>query len=530
MELRQIAELESLDETRWLQWGKEGFSISSQKPKHLENNRETLARLYVACVEETKRRQKITTDDANRFVRSIWIEEGWQKRSKNIPRIFGEDGFLHRYLEGVPVSLTLFKKIWGRLSSSSEERVITLNPINVQWNEGIESFFDVDATPPGFLPKLYMAWRLKKDEELLKQIAHDLELISRIEDRKKRTLLTLAVLSHGAAYRELDGKRIQVPSFEEPRKLITYVGYQHLIAEGLKTISLEPTVQGAPGIYVCQGTELWPSQPSVLGSILANFAMHGSATEAYAHSWRRIHKHLRDLKRDSLDPIVCGHSMGGAMAIQIGLFSHDLVDQIWAFNPPVSNDRDYEFYQHMSEEERSKIFVVANQDDFAFWRIGAKVIGNVTLFLGKRRWRYYHVSVWDCLLIFPAFVKFILNVRHAFPAHQRIIALSDNYLSVELTQEEIEKENMERTHRFDYLHFFPKLYDPVKTLMHYVRRFFGWSLEDAYLCSEIEVITLLEEDLIDTITAENKEEIEHELEELRRQKARLQKRLKRIRP
>lgn len=530
MELKEIFALQTVDPSHWLQWGPEGFFVVSKKPKGDETNRETLARLYVACVEETRAQLKMEPDQANCYVRSIWIEEAWQKRSKHIPRILGEDGFLRLYLEGAPVSVALFKKVWRRLSFCAEERVMTLNPIHVEWNEQARIFFDVDATPPGILPKLYSAWRLKTDEKLLSQIAQDFELISRVEDHQKRIILTLAVLSHGAAYRELDRRVLKIPSFETPQKLIAYVCYQHLIAGGLKTISLMPLVPGASGIYVCQGTELWPSQPSVLGSILANFAMHGSATEAYAHSWRRIHKHLRDLKKNEGPlPIVCGHSMGGAMAVQIGLFSHDMIDQAWAFNPPVSNDRDYAFYQHLSQQERAKIFVVANQDDFAFWRIGAKVIGHVTLFLGKRRWRYYHVSIWDCLLIFPAFVKFILNVRHAFPAHQKVIALTDNFLSVELTKEEIEKENMERTRRFDYLHFFPKLYDPVKTILYYVRRLFGWSMEDAYLCSEIEVISLLEEDLLDSMTIENKEEIEHELEELRRQKERLQKRLTRIR-
>ena len=111
----------------------------------------------------------------------------------------------------------------------------------------------------------------------------------------------------------------------------------------MKTASLFPQEEGAPSIYLCQGTELWPSQPSMFGSILANFAQHGAATEAYAHSWRRIHKHLRELGR----PFVAGHSMGGSMALQIGLYSHALVERVYAFNPPVPGERDALFYQKL---------------------------------------------------------------------------------------------------------------------------------------------------------------------------------------
>ena len=211
--------------------------------------------------------------------------------------------------------------------------------------------------------------------------------------------------------------------------------------------------------------------------------------------------------------------------MQIGLYSHHLIDSVYAFNPPVPNVRDYSFYHQMSENCRNKIQVITNLDDFAFWRIGAKVIGNVTLFLGKKRWRYYSVGLWDCLFLIPAFIKFIRNVRHAFPAHQNIAALYENWVSVKLTQEEIEKENIERTSRFDYLHFFPKLYDPMKVLITRARKIFKWGLEEEYLRNEIEILALHERDLIDTITDENQAEVEHELKELRRQKGILIKKL-----
>ena len=502
----------------WILWKEERFSVQSTVPQQRRDNRETLARVFVACVDEVK----TNWEEASRFVRSLWIEEGDPGWPKSLPRIIGEDVFVRMYALGEPLSADLFHRIWKRLGSPVGDKTILLNPIRVEWNLESSHYFDEDATPPGLLPKLFIRKRLKKDKEQLDHIRQDLVRAANIEDPIRRRWLTLAILSHGAAYREIEGRVLSIPSFTQVGKLVAYRCHKHMIGEGVRTVSMAPIEEGAVPIYLCQGTELWPSQPTMIGSILSNFATHGSATAAYAHSWRRIHKHLRDLHNGCL-PLVAGHSMGGSLAIQIGLYSHDLIERAYAFNPPVPNVRDYDFYHTMDESRKEKIVVTANLDDFAFWRIGAKVIGNVTLFLGKRRWRYYPVSFWDCMLLIPAVVKFFLNVRHAFPAHQNIVALSENWISFFLTQEEIDKENQERPSRFDYLHFFPKFYDPMKALFQIIRKW--WRMEAQYLRNEIEIIALHERDLLDTLTDENQEEIMRELRELHRQKELLRRRL-----
>ena len=282
-----------------------------------------------------------------------------------------------------------------------------------------------------------------------------------------------------------------------------------------------------PGIYLCQGTEMWPSQPSMLGSLVANLGIHGSATDAYRHSWRRIHKHLRALKVGDKLPYVTGHSMGGAMALQIALYSHDLIEMAYASNPPLPNERDYDFYHKMQETRQKKLQVVANLDDFAFWRIGAKVIGQVRIHLGRTRWRYYPVHRWEMVLLIPAAIKLWLNILHSFPAHQHVIALDHCYVSLTLSEKEIEIENKERLHRFDYMRFLPQLYDPAKVIMNWLRKLFGWSLQEQYLKNEIEIIALHERELLSTRSEENSEEIEFELVELRHQKRELLKELKR---
>lgn len=519
----KIEEIVTSQDTGWLSWEHGTFAVQKKAPRIKRQNRETLAQLYVACVYEVTDKTEASEEQASQIVRSLWIEETSPKRPKSIPRIIGEDGFLRMYALGMPCPLSLFKKIWERTSERLDSKTIKLKPITVAWNKG--DFFDVDATPPGCLPKFFRRYRLKKDRELLLQIASDLEKVSTFRDTSKRIFLTLAILSHGAAYRELDGLQLKIPSFTEQGKLVLYQCQQHLIEAGLKTVSLVPQEIDEIPIYLCQGTEFWPSQPSMLGSIIANLGEHGSATVAYAHSWRRIHHHLRSLG----NPYVAGHSMGGALATQIGLYSHNLIRKAYAFNPPVPNERDYDFYHQLTEESKDKIHVIANLDDFAFWRIGSKVIGRVTLFLGIRRWKYYSVDLLDCMFLIPAFIKFIRNIHHAFPAHQRIAALEHNWVSVNLTEEEMEKENAERVGRFDYLHFLPKLYDPMKVLLTHSRKIFKWRLQAEYLRNEIEILALHERDLIDTLTEENRAETEKKLHHLRAQKEELLKQLVRVR-
>ena len=480
-------------------------------PIEEEENRETLARFVSFLLQKGDGRK----------IRALWNELLPPYKTKTIPTIISDDSFFSAYAFGKPLSVADARKIWKALELPIDEAKLWRSPIKVGYNEKAHLYFDVDATPPGLLPKIFASARRKKDPQLLAMIASDFKLVAGIEDNDLRKNLTLALLSFSVAYREIAGLQLQIPHFTQKDRLITVFCHSHLIAEGVRTISVIPDEEHTP-IYLCQGTELWPSQPSVLGSILANFAEHGSATEAYAHSFRRIHKHLRDLYHIHHKlPVVSGHSMGGALAMQIALYSHELIEESYAFNPPLPGERDQEFYRSLPANVQAQLKVFANLDDFAFWRIGANMIGNITLYLGKIRWRYYPVTLLDTILVLPAFFKFFLNVQHAFPAHQRIIPFCESYVSFELTQQEIEKETKERLSRFDYLHFFPKLYHPIKNILNLVRRLFGWKLREEYYHNEIEIIALHERDIIDTMTEKNREESDKKLLELRRQKEKL---------
>ena len=153
------------------------------------------------------------------------------------------------------------------------------------------------------------------------------------------------------------------------------------------------------------------------------------------------------------------------------------------------------------------------------------MIGKVTLFLGKERWRYHAITKSDMLLLLPAVVKIILNIIHVLPAHQKILSLCENYVTLLLSEEELALENKERVTRFDYLRFLPKLYHPLQAFILLLRKIFKWRLEEEYLRNEIEILALHERDLIDTRTEENYEEVNKKLESLATQKRELQAKL-----
>ncbi len=521
MEIEELLEQKPLRRYYLRYSSQKGFYTAKSLPKNRKTNRDVWARFYDACVTKT---------GSNKRVRAVWNSVLHSSGKRVIPSIVWRDGFLANYTLGNPLRIGRVMLLWNEIQHREVDP--TLNPIKIFWNERFEEFFDIVGAPPGFLSKFVRTIRLRRDSLLLGKIASDLQLVAEIEEHSLRKTLTLAILSHAAAYRELEGRQLAIPSFTTPNQLICYTCNQHLIEEGVKTISLipPPSEPQACGIYLCQGTEIWPSQQSTLGSIVANFAIHGSATEAYAHSWRRIHKHLKDLVDDEHRPlpIITGHSMGGSLAIQVALYSHGLIQQAHAFNPPMPNERDYEFYTQLAKATQSKVFVHANLDDFAFWRIGSKVIGNVTIYFGKKRWRYYPISLANTLTFFPAVVKLILNLKHAFPAHQHVFPFDEHSLMVTLTKEEIELENKERSKRFDYLRFFPKLYDPMRVFMKIVRRTLGWSLEEEFLRNELEIVMLHEQDLCESSTKENGKQMKRELMQLTHQKEELFKKIAKL--
>ena len=50
MNLAEIAADQTISDSQWLLWKKETFCLVSHKPVAVQQNRETLARVYDACV------------------------------------------------------------------------------------------------------------------------------------------------------------------------------------------------------------------------------------------------------------------------------------------------------------------------------------------------------------------------------------------------------------------------------------------------------------------------------------------------
>lgn len=498
------------------------FYLERKAPRTSQARRLVLSHVFEAMLKQVKPSFK-DISGASSFVRQMWREEIQEPPPWDLPAIISEDGFIRYYAEGRPLTFQVFKRIWKRIIEGPFEVQQLFNPISINHNEQASQFFDVKATPPGLRPKLMRSSRIKKDPELLNQVQSDLRLIATVQDLQKRRLLSLAILAHGASYRELEGQVLCIPSFTnpEPDLLIPYAFRHHFLWEGIKTISAKPLENEyeEPGLYLCQGTEIWPSQPSTLSSLFANLGKQGSATEPYAYCWKQIHRHLRELVLEGGPlPIVAGHSMGGSLASQIALYSHPLISSAYAFNPPVVEERDYRVYHRLSREAQKKLLVFANLDDLPFWRIGSKVIGQVTLFLSAKRWKYRPVRNWELLLVAPALVKALINLVDAFPSHQSIYPLTESSLSFQLSSEEIEKENLERVLRPDHLYFFHKLHPSARALIAFTRKHFKWIKYEDYLRSQIEILKLHEEDLRDTLAIEGSEESLRSLDEIHQQK------------
>jgi pimeloyl-ACP methyl ester carboxylesterase len=508
MTFAKIYQDSSLDDSLFLHW-KEGRAIVDEKRGTQEENRHLLALLF----EELSG----GTEGGSSRLREIWCGEAQAEPRWDLPLIIASDAFLQMYAEGEPVSLALFRKLYSR---SNESFSSELSPLRIGKTEEYDLYHGVKSVPPGVKAKLSSQWRKKSDPELLNRVQSDLNNLVQIDNNEERIWLTLTILSHGAAYRELHGMLLYVPSTVEKDVLVPYALSEHLIWEGVKTISMRPLDREhvEPGIYLCQGTEIWPSQPLMLGSIFANLSTHGSATEPYAHSWRQIHKHLRSLQKGGPRPIVAGHSMGGALATQIALYSHPLISMAYAFNPPVVEERDFQVFHRLSDRAKAKLLVFANIDDLPFWRIGSCVIGKVHLLLGEKRWKYYPFKEMDRFLVIPALIKAFRNLMHLVPAHQNIVPLMKTYCLAVLSEEEIRRENEERVNREDKISFFPKMYKVVRFLMEFTRRHFRWEKRREYLLSQLEIIELHEQDLQETLTMTGSEDISQELSELHLQK------------
>lgn len=513
MTFSKIAQDHALDDSLFLHV-KDGVVFVDEKKGTQEENRYLLALLF----EELSG----GTEEGSARLREIWRREAQMHPRWDLPLVLAKDAFLQMYAEGEPVTVGLFRKI---ASGTHEQSAPTLSPIHIGKTEDYARYHGVKSLPPGVKAKLSSQWRKKSDPELLLRVQSDLNNLIRIKDHEERVWLTLTILSHCAAYRELHGMLLYVPSTVEKNVLVPYALSEHLIWEGVKTISMRPLDREhlEPGIYLCQGTEIWPSQPLMLGSIFANLSSHGSATEPYAHSWRQIHRHLRALQKGGKRPLVAGHSMGGALATQIALYSHPLISKAYAFNPPVVEERDFHVFHRLSERAQAKLLVYANIDDLPFWRIGSYVIGKVHLLLGEKRWKYYPFKEVERFLFLPALVKAYRNLTHLVPAHQNIVSLMRTYCVLLLSEEEIKVENLERVLRRDKISFFPKMYKVVRFLMEFTRRHFRWEKRREYLLSQLEIIELHEQDLQETLMTTGGDDISQELQELHEQKLALLK-------
>lgn len=521
MDLHSLYPLSSSD--GHIFWSEEEGFILASTSFSKEKRRHVLALVFKGLVNILSERG--VAGDLTAQMRALWQLHA-PYTSSFLPKVIEHDAFLRMYAEGAPLTLKLFRTLYE--ATLKWERRDGIKG-NCKIGETLDAslYHDIKSVPAGLPPKFSSKIRKKNDPKLLEYVQSDLIRASKIEDHEKRVRVTLALLSHGAAYRDIEGKILYIPSFHESGRVVPYAFVEHLIWEGVKTMSASPLEHEhtEKALYICQGTEIWPSQPMMLGSIFANLNKEGPATEPYAYAWRQIHKHLIALARKTNQlPIVSGHSMGGALATQIALYSHLFIERAYAFNPPVVSQRDYRVYHSLAKETQEKLHVFASIDDLPFWRLGSYVIGKVFVLLGEKRWKYYPLSTFDRFFVFSGIWKMYMNIIHMVPSHQDIVFLMQSYVVVTLTQEEIEQENDERTKRSGHIRFISKLYRLVRFILGFSRKYLRWEKRLDYLRSQLEIVELHESDLKETkLLVGHEIDVDHELTQLKKEKMLIQK-------
>lgn len=433
----------------------------------------------------------------------------------NLPKVIESHPFLRMYVEAWPLRVASFRKIY-------ESQRDVVSRVQVYQTQNADEYYNVRQFSPKPLERFIPTWHKKKDPRLLEHLQHNLDKVAQIDDHQVRKWLSLALLTK-AAFRELEGKILYVPSFETKEVMIPYTLSEHMLWHGIKTVSCVPLENSYRGIYICQGTETSPVQPHMLATVFANLGIEGAATEPYAHSWRQIHRHLRELAKITHElPIVVGYSMGGSLATQIALYSHPFIAEAVAFNPPVVEERDFELFNQLSDTAKEKLKIFANIDDLPFWRLGSKVIGKVHLLFGEKRWKYHRFTKWDRILLIPAFIKGCINVFHMVPSHQDLVFLMRTFCIMPLSQEEVQIENDERTKRAGYILIFKKFYRPVRFLVQIAQRLFRWNERLEYVKNELEIAYLHELDLEETFHLMPDDNIARELDLIKQRIERLE--------
>jgi hypothetical protein len=509
----RVCEVLNSGQKGWLTVTEGKWKLSAFPSKNEKERRKALIQFFDEIAPLSEEKEKL---------RAFWTGVQ-QEQDPFLPEVIKRDGFLTALVKAYPLHTD-----WAAYLADHfpEYQIKVKAPIVEVQNHDL--YNRVRPTPNGLMAKISVRARRTAD---CVQIEHSLENFARLAFEQRpwmRKWQTYATLAHGSVYRELNQRELLLPDFEVKGKMILYHCEEHLISEGIKTVSLFPEKGSRTnGIYLIQGTNPYPSQPQTLSSFLENFGKGGSGRGAYEHSWRLIHKHLKALVRHCGGKLVSvvGHSLGGSLGIQISLYSQVFIEESFAFNPPMPQENDRDYFYTLPESSQKKLNIFINGDDFASWRLGASLFGNVYLVLGMEPWNAMNVTKRDVGLVFPYFYKLLKNFVFTIPNHISSYLLDSHFVVVPLTDEELEIENNERQKRIDHMKFLPAMHSTLKNFFRGIRRFFSRSSERRVLQNEIELLNLQSEELFgksDQESLEKLREIEEKKEELEVQIKRLE--------
>lgn len=478
----------------WLSLQQESWHATPLKPKTGKECRKTLICLLRALIEEKVAKKQITFNESSRQLRTLWAQR-MESPFDSLPEVVNRDPLLRMLVKGEPLSIEWLRPFV--IDFLKDEHPGILPPLLVEARSK-PLYHPVRPTPQGLMAKLTVRARKIADAKQIEESIENFSELAFEKDPQLRKWQTFATLAHGSAYRELHQKELWLPDFNIFGRLTRYTCEEDLISEGIKTAALYPEEgSGVHGIYLIQGSNPFPSQPHTMASFIENFGQGGSGRRAYEHSWRRIHKTLKKLMRaaEGRLPYIVGHSLGGSLAIQIGLYSQLFAEESFAFNPPMPQEKDYIYFRSLPESSQKKIQIFVNGDDFAFWRLGAAVFGQVYLVYGVEAWNGVLITKNDRRFIFPYLYKIYKNFALTIPSHLATYLLDSHFVVSLLSEEEKALENIQRQKRIDHLPFLPSLQEPGRQFFRTLRRIFSRTSEKRVLKNEIELLQMQEEEL-----------------------------------
>lgn len=416
-----------------VQYKKRSFiACLARKYFNIEESRHNLAQVYHSLVRNCVE-MGMEESIASRKVSYAWnIAYGNKEftcRNAN-PFLVENDAFIRDYTRGYQITNVFYEAVVRAVKANFHNRSLQGLPILVRTNN--ESYHGIGAGM-NFLGALSQSSRLYHDNKeggALDLIQEDLNRIQKITQLADRKLKVMTLLS-GAAYRDIDGKAIQIPSLVNNKlsSLVTYRCTVERIWKGVFAFRVVPEsglgFKKERSILVFQGTTAYPSHDGWIAKLLADVHVDGVGSGAFNADREKILKVIKSLK----NPYLAGHSLGASMVRHSWHAFPKKINEAYMFSTPGMERKTALAESKLTQHQLGKGKVYCNIDDPVSWEIGTNISTNTRLIIGTNRWKTNPGS-WLDFLIIPWIFRMIKNYVARVTSHNTMMHLQKTYLVI----------------------------------------------------------------------------------------------------